>query len=115
MEKNENQQPTLENVWGKKEAANIISGTIATPFCVQYLAVSEQAASNAHSLNVLVKSLYERQMYNELLLLLKMLYDLIGMEFPEELAEAAKDPQNHSDLLGHIILDYDEILTEEIA
>lgn len=115
MENNENRQTTFENVWGKKEAANIVSGTIASPFCIQFMAVSEQATDNAHSLNALVKALYERQMYEELLLLLKMLYDLIGMEFPEELAQASREPQAYSELLEQIVLDYDEILTEEIA
>ena len=114
MEENKNQQTTLENIWGKNEAANIISGTIASPFCIQYLAVSDQAAENANNLNILVKLLYEREMYNELLLFLKILYNLIGMEFPEELAQASEKPQNYSELLKQLIIDYEEIFAEEI-
>lgn len=115
MEKSDTQAAVFEEVWGESGAANIISGIIAAPFCTAYLAVSDDAVQNANRLNTLMKSLYGREMYEEMLLLLDILYDLIGVDLPKELAAASKAPAEYSTLLKELMLDYDEILNEEIA
>jgi len=54
-------------------------------------------------------------MYKELLLLLKTLCDLIGITYPDELETALAEPQRYLTLLRELLLDFDDILTEEIV
>lgn len=115
MEENEDRKTGLEDTWGQGGAASIVSGMFASPFCEQYLALSEDAAGNAQTLCDLLKSLYEHQMYKELLLLLKTLCDLIGITYPDELEKALAEPRRYLTLLRELLLDFDDILTEEIA
>ena len=105
----------LEKVRDEKEALAIISGVIATPFCTLYLEVSGESVENGKSLLKLMRALYEKEMYREMVLLLKILYNLIDLEIPEVLIQALKEPDNYSALLSNLMLDYCEILEEEIS
>ena len=49
------------------------------------------------------------------MLLLEIICDIADMDYPQELIAAINDPLGADDLVRELILDFDEILTEEIA
>ena len=70
---------------------------------------------SAHSLNRIMQALARCQLNEELLLLLEIICDIADMDYPQELIAAINDPLGADDLVRELILDFDEILTEEIA
>ena len=112
---NEQKNISFEDVWGKSASANIISGKVATPLCLAFLGVCHNEKDSAHSLNRIMQALARCQLNEELLLLLEIICDIADMDYPQELIAAINDPLGADDLVRELILDFDEILTEEIA
>ena len=112
---NEQKNISFEDVWGKSASANIISGKVATPLCLAFLGVCHNEKDSAHSLNRIMQALARCQLNEELLLLLEIICDIADMDYPDELFAAIIDPLGADDLVGELFLDFDEILTEEIA
>ena len=105
----------LEDVWGKMGCANIISGIISRPLCFSFLSVCCQERKSAQNLNQILQAMAGRQMLKEILLLLEIICDIADEDYPAELAEAIQNPEESADLIRELVLDFDEILTEETA
>ncbi|MGM9573425.1 MAG: hypothetical protein ACI3VJ_03250 [Hominicoprocola sp.] len=45
---NEQKNISFEDVWGRRESANIISGKISTPFCLGFLSVYKNEKDYSH-------------------------------------------------------------------
>ena len=112
---NEQKDISFEDVCGKNASANIISGKVVTPLCLGFLGVCHNKKDSAHSLNRIMQALARRQLNEDSLLLLEIICDIADMDYPQELIAASNAPLGADDLLRELILDFDEILTEEIA
>ena len=112
---NKEKNISFEDVWGNSVSANIISGKVANPLCLGFLGVCHNERDSANSLNRIMQALARCQLNEELLLLLEIICDLADMDFPQELMEAIRNPLGADDLVRELVLDFDEILTEEIA
>ena len=49
-QENEQKNISFEDVWGRRESANIISGKISTPLCLGFPSVCNNEKDNAHNL-----------------------------------------------------------------
>ena len=105
----------FEEVWGKSASANIISGKVAAPLCLGFLSVCHNEKDSANNLNRIMQTLASCGRNEEVLLLMEIICDIADMDFPQELMEAIRNPQGAEDLVRELVLDFDEILTEEIA
>lgn len=114
-QENEQKNISFEDVWGRCESANIISGKISTPLCLGFLSVCNNEKDNAHNLIQIMQAMASHRLNEELLLLLEVICDIADMDYPPELAAAISNPADEGDLVRELVLDFDEILTEETA
>ena len=114
-QENEQKNISFEDVWGRRESANIIPGKISTPLCLGFLSVCNNEKDNARNLIHIMQAMASHRLNEELLLLLEVICDIADMDYPSELAAAISNPADEGDLVRELVLDFDEILTEETA
>ena len=113
MQTNDQENISFEDVWGSSQSANIIAGKVATPICISFLGVCHNEKGSARNLNQIMQAMACHQLNKEILLLLEIICDIGDMDFPQELINAISDSYGASDLVKELVLDFDEILTEE--
>ena len=82
-QENEQKNISFEDVWGRRESANIISGKISTPLCLGFLSVCNNEKDNARNLIHIMQAMASHRLNEELLLLLEVICDIADSIFYE--------------------------------
>ena len=88
-QENEQKNISFEDVWGRRESANIISGKISTPLCLGFLSVCNNEKDNARNLIHIMQAMASHRLNEELLLLLEVICDIADMDY--DAFQRAKD------------------------
>jgi hypothetical protein len=94
-----------------KLSINFMSGRYATIFWDSIHAMSE-SAETVENFGKLIGILLEEGKDKEAMLLIRSLYDLMGMVFPEEISLIEKDDNTRIYFINEFLLDCEDLLLE---
>lgn len=110
------QQSDIDLLSLPQNKANILSGTTIPMFCDLFWEVTVDNKELVQSLCETMSEMYQNGQHKEMLTILRVLYELLEMEMPEEILVLAKDLKALDEFLKEMLLDFDdafgELLTE---
>lgn len=109
----EQKQIGAGDIQAVRQWANMVSGRIASPVFIGILSACCEESGSAQSLIELMKTMNEHTMNQEVLRLLKIVCDLVDIDYPSELESALNAPIAAAELVRELILDFEEILAED--
>ncbi|HXK71196.1 MAG TPA: hypothetical protein PLQ68_00685 [Clostridia bacterium] len=104
-----------EICWNK---INLISGAMTAPLVEAIWAFTENDAESMERILVTLNHLYHNDHKVEMIAVLRILYDVSGLQFPEDVQLLAEHPKTRQYFLFSFLLDMDdcmqEFMTEEL-
>lgn len=98
-----------------KNKINLISGAHTPPFVEMLWTVTNGDADTTDRVYNLLTGLYQEGRETEMLEVLRTLYGVLGLPFPEDVEQLAGHPEARGYFLFSFLLDYEDILAEHLS
>lgn len=95
-----------------QDKINLISGATTAPLLETIWTFSGYNVEAMNRLSDILKQLYSAGKESEMLDILRIVYDVVGMEFPEDVELLADHPEARQYFLFSFLLDMDDYLSE---
>jgi len=99
----------------KQDKINLISGAMTAPFLETIWTFSDNNIEAINRLTDILTQLYSASREIEMLAILRILYDVVGMEFPEDVELLATHPEARQYFLFSFLLDMDDCMQDFIT
>lgn len=97
------------------EYANALSGAVAAPFVQALRELSDNNPDTLDRLQAILGNLYEQGKESEAVEVLHLLYDIIGIVFPDEISKFCSSAEARSCFLLELLIDIDDIVQELLS
>lgn len=98
-----------------QDKINLISGATTAPLLETIWTFSGYNVEAMNRLSDILKQLYSAGKESEMLDILRIIYDVVGMEFPEEVELLADHPEARQYFLFSFLLDMDDFMQDFIV
>lgn len=98
-----------------RDKINLISGAMTAPLLETLWAFSENDTEAMERISAIFTHLYSEGREVEMLAVLRILYDVVGMQFPEEVELLAVHLEARQYFLFSFLLDMDDIMQDFMA
>lgn len=98
-----------------QDKINLISGAMTAPFLETILTFSDNNIEAINRLTDILTQLYSASREIEMLAILRILYDVVGMEFPEDVELLASHPEARQYFLFSFLLDVEDCMQDFIT
>lgn len=95
-----------------KDKINLISGAHTQPFAEMLWTVTGGDTDTTDRVYTLLSGLYQEGRETEMLEVLRTLYGVLGLAFPDDVELLAEHPEARSYFLFSFLLDYDDIIED---
>jgi hypothetical protein len=94
---------------------NLISGAMTAPFVETILTFSENDAQSMERISAVLNNMYQKGQEAEMMAILRILFDVSGLQFPEDAELMIKHPEARQYFLFSFLLDMDDCMQEIMA
>ncbi len=113
----ENQFLTTENIISStgeinKDKINLIAGVCTPPFAEMVWTVTGGETETVSRIYNVLNDLYRAGRETEMLEVLRLLYGVLGLLFPEDVELLTEHPEARSYFLFSFLLDYDDVIED---
>lgn len=98
-----------------QDKINLISGAITAPLLETIWTFSGYNIEAINRISNILTQLYSENRENVMLDILRILYDVVGMEFPEDVDLLAGHPKARQNFLFSFLLDMDDCMQDLVA
>lgn len=98
-----------------QDKINLISGAMTAPFLETIWTFSDNNIEAINRLTDILTQLYSASREIEMLAILRILYDVVGMEFPEDVELLASHPEARQYFLFSFLLDVEDCMQDFIT
>ena len=98
-----------------KDKINLLAGAHTPPFVEMLWTVTGGDTDTTDRVYTLLTGLYQEGRETEMLEVLHVLYDVLGLAFPDDVELLAGHPEARSYFLFSFLLDYDDVLQDFMA
>ena len=98
-----------------KDKINLISGAHTPPFVEMLWTVTNGDTDTTDRVYTLLTGLYQEGRETEMLEVLRTLYGVLGLMFPEDVELLAEHPEARGYFLFSFLLDYDDVIQDYTA
>lgn len=97
-----------------KDKINLISGAMASPFIETILVFTGYDAEASKRVVSFFSDLYQRNLESEMMAILHILYDVLGLQFPEDAELLGEHSEARQYFLFSFLLDMDDCMQDFI-
>jgi hypothetical protein len=98
-----------------KDQINLISGAVTQPFVETVWVTTNGDMDTISRMTDLFTRLYDDGQEQELIDVLRLLYGVVGLQFPEEVKQLTQSSEARKYFLFSFLLDFDDVLLDYIA
>ncbi len=95
-----------------KDKINLLAGAHTPPFVEMLWTVTGGDTDTTDRLYTLLSDLYQEGRETEMLEVLRTLYGVLGLVFPDDVEQLAGHPEARSYFLFSFLLDYDDVMED---
>jgi hypothetical protein len=94
---------------------NLISGAMTTPFVETIRTFSENDSQSMERISAALNHMYQKGQEAEMMAILRILFDVLGLQFPEDAELMIKHPEAWQYFLFSFLLDMDDCMQDLMA
>ena len=98
-----------------KDKINLLSGVVCQPFVETVWVTTNGDMDTISRMTDLFTRLYDDGQEQELIDVLRLLYGVVGLQFPEEVKQLTQSSEARKYFLFSFLLDFDDVLLDYIA
>lgn len=95
-----------------KDKINLLAGAYTPPFAEMVWTVTGGEAEMVSRVYAVLNALYSEGRETEMLEVLRLLFGVLGLPFPEDVELLAEHPEARSYFLFSFLLDYDDVIED---